>query len=424
MQWRWVTGWRRVLGAVALAGMAGCSVAPPVLPVPPGATDAVPAADTRSSLPPYWYTGAFIEVFVRSYQDSDGDGIGDLKGLTSRLDYLRDLGVRGIWLMPVTRSADHDHGYAVTDYRAIERDYGSLQDFDEFIRQAHARGIGVIMDYVLNHSAAQHPFFTQSRSSVSNPFHDWYVWQPTMPLGWDVWGKNPWTMTPVGAFYATFGPHMPDFNLRNPRVVAYHDDSLRFWLNRGLDGFRFDAVPHLIENGPQAWNDQPESHALMAQVRALVNRYDNRYIVCEATANPVSWSQPQSCGSAFAFEHERDVIRAAKGDLSALPVLAAFFRTRPLTMATMLTNHDSFVGDRLWNQFAGDLSAYRLAAATYLLQPGIPFIYYGEEIGMADGQLAGDARLRTPMSWAGDARTAGFTTGQPYRGLSANVATH
>ena len=401
---------RRAMCA-GLAVLAGCATAP--------------SDPMRSPLPEGWQHGAFMEVFVRAYQDSDGDGIGDLKGLTARLDYLQALGIKGLWLMPITRSEDHDHGYAVTDYRDIEPAYGSRADLDELLKQAHARGIGVIMDYVINHASSAHPFFRAADASTSDPHRDWFVWQQPAPTGWDVWGHDPWYPGRHGSFYATFGAHMPDFNLRHPAALDYHFDSLGFWLDRGLDGFRFDAVPHLIENSARDWNDQPESHALMGRVRQLVQSKPGRHLVCEATANPVSWASPEACGSAFAFGLEHHVAAAARGDAKSIRAVADWFVSAPTTMATMASNHDIFAGERLWDQVKGDLAQYRLAAATYLLLPGTPFIYYGEEIGMAGGAgVEGDPKLRTPMSWSADTRTAGFTRGTPFRGLSANVATH
>ena len=388
-------------------------------------TRAVAVADPGSRLPAGWQHGAFMEIFVRGWRDSDGDGIGDLRGVTQSLDYLKDLGIKGIWLMPITHSADGDHGYAVKDFRNLEPAYGTFADLDELLREAHARGIGVIMDYVINHSAASHPMFVAAASSPTSPYRDWYVWKDPAPTGWDIWGKNPWYPTPNGTLFATFGPHMPDFNLENPATMDYHKNNLRFWLNRGLDGFRFDAVPHLVEYSAKDWNDQPGSYALMAHVNALMSGYQHRHMVCEATANPLRWAAPYVCGSAFAFGLEHQFIDAARGKPEAIRAVADYFTTAPLTMATMLSNHDIFAGERLWDQLNGDAAQYRLAAATYLLLPGTPFIYYGEEIGMAGvASLKGDSRLRTPMSWTADvASGGGFTTGKPFRPASANVAT-
>lgn len=381
-------------------------------------------ADPGSSLPDGWQHGAFIEIFVRSYQDSGSDGTGDLRGLINRLDYLKDLGVKGIWLMPINKSQDHDHGYAVVDYRNTETDYGSLADFDELLTKAHARGIGVIIDYVMNHSAAQNPLFQDSRSSTAATYRSWYVWQSPAPTGWSIYGGNPWRTDTTGSYFGPFWDQMPDFNLKNTDVLAYHMNSMRFWLNRGTDGFRFDAVGNLVENGPAAWEDQPENYAIMGNVRTMLNGYAKRYMVCEGPADPQGFGAATACGSAFAFDLRGNLSSAASGNTTAINNIANYFKTAPVNMATMASNHDSFAGDRLWDQVGGNLAKYRLVAGTYLMLPGTPFIYYGEEIGMAGGgTLSGDAKLRTPMSWTNNMNNAGFTTGSPYRALSANVTT-
>lgn len=407
--------------ACALAGLLAGGTA--------AATDLgpVPARDSGSTLQAGWQHGAFIEIFVRGYQDSDGDGIGDLRGLSSRLDYLKELGIKGIWLMPITASADRDHGYATTDFRALEPQYGSLADFDEFINEAHRRGIGVIIDYVINHSADAHLLFQRALQSPASPYRDWFVWDDRARnidiKGWNIWGKNPWTTTPTGSYFATFGPEMPDFNLKNPVVWDYHLNSLRFWLNRGLDGFRLDAVPHLVESNAVDWNDQPESRRLTKQLQDLIKSYSRRHVVCEATANPQVYADPAVCGSAFAFGLEAQIIKAARGEPAAIQAVADYFKKAPTTMATMLANHDIFAGARIWDQFAGDEARYKLAAASYLLLPGTPFIYYGEEIGMAGiPGLPGDEPLRAPMSWRA---SGGFSSSpQPFRPTAPNAATH
>ena len=411
-------------------GDAGTGPAPSPTPVvsPPVDVSAVAAADPGSTLPAGWQNGAFMEIFVRSYQDSDGDGVGDLRGLTSRLDYLKDLGVRGLWLMPVTASQDRDHGYAVKDYRAIEPQYGTLADFDELLREAHARGIGVVIDYVINHSAAENPLFQNARRASSNPYRDWYLWQGLKPSGWSIYGNDPWRGSVGNWYFAPFWDQMPDWNLTNPAVVAYHHDNLRFWLNRGTDGFRFDAVGNLVENGPGAWENQPQNSTVLQGARTLMNGYAQRFLVCEGPSAPFRYTG--DCGSAFAFNNTANLIAAAKGDAAAVQRAADYWKSAPAGMSTMLSNHDSFAGERAFNQFnptAGSttlsptqLAQYKLAAATYLLQPGTPFIYYGEEIGMARGTQSGDAGLRTPMSWSNTTGTAGFTSGTPYRSLSTN----
>ena len=402
----------------------------------------VPMRDPGSRLAPDWHRGAFMEIFVRGWKDSDGDGIGDLRGLTQTLPVLKDLGIRGIWLMPITANADGDHGYATTDYRAIAPEYGTLADFDALLARAHALGIGVVMDYVINHSAAQHPWFVASRDDPSHPLRNWYVWSDEAPQGWDIWGKNPWyhpgtrpwtfkgeakdvPPPPPGVrqhYLGTFGPHMPDFNLAHPEVWRYHEDSLRFWLNRGLDGFRLDAVPHMVERSARDWNDQPESRALTKRLQDLILAYRHRWAVCEATAEPQAYAQPEVCGAAFAFGYYEHYARAAKGDAASVQALTGPHARRDARLATMVSSHDIFAGQRLWDQVGGDEARYRLAAAGYLLQPGTPFVYYGEEIGMAGiPGLSGDFPIRAPMSWT---PAGGFTTGQPYRPVSPNARSH
>jgi glycosidase len=380
-------------------------------------------ADPGSRLPPGWQQGAAMQIFVRSFQDSNGDGIGDLPGLTARLDYLQDLGVKALWLMPIAPSQDGDHGYAVTNYRAIEPAYGTMDDFDELLRQAHARGLGVILDCVINHSAARHPLFEHARHSRHNPCRDWYVWADEAPAGWQVMGGDPWRRTPTGCYYAGFSDHMPEFDLRNPEVVAFHEDHQRFWFNRGVDGLRFDAVGNLFENGPDAWECQPENHALMARMRALASRYENRLVVCEGPGDPQGFAV--SGGASFAFDLNGHVLKAAQADLPAIEKVCAYYLNAPSGMASFASNHDSFAGRRVWDQLEADIEGCKLVAATVILLPGQPFLYYGEEIGMSGASgLTGDPELRAPMSWTDDPRHGGFTTGRPYRALAANVGSH
>jgi alpha-amylase len=399
----------------------GGGVNPPPVAGPAVDISSIAAADPGSSLPADWQHGTFMQIFVRSYADSDGDGVGDLRGLTGKLDYLKDLGITGLWLMPITRSQDRDHGYATSDYRNIEAQYGSLADVDELLRQAHARGIGVIMDYVINHSSYENALFANSRIDASNPYRNWYLWQNPRPSGWNIYGNNPWYGNAAGYYFAAFWDQMPDWNLQNAAVIAYHHNNLRFWLNRGLDGFRFDAVGHLVENGPSQWNNQAQNYPLMRDVKTLVDSYAKRWMVCESPEDAAGFTA--ACGSAFAFGHHANVVRASKGDGAAVQSVANYFKTASANVANLLANHDSFAGQRLYDQFGGNQAQYKLAAATLLLQPGTPFLYYGEEIGMAGAaSLSGDPKLRTPMSWTGNASNAGFTSGVPYRSLSANVA--
>lgn len=381
----------------------------------------VAVAVPKTPLPRDWAKGAvFIEIYVRAYKDSDGDGIGDFKGLTQQLDYLARLGVQGIWLMPMNQSQDRDHGYAVTDYRKVEPDYGTEADFKAFLAAAHARGIGVIMDYVINHSAYQNPLFLDSKNKL-NDKRDWYIWKDHDP-GWTNWdGSGSWhrSRPTRDYYYGVFWEKMPDFNLKNPQVLAYHQDNLRYWLNAGVDGFRFDAVGQLVENGKNAYESQPENKVILHDLQTLVTQsYPGRFMVCEEPADPVGAAGADSCGSSFAFGFNE----AVRGSVMAGTVtrdLKSKLQQYPLaSMGLVLGSHDSYVGERLIEAFNGDEGAYKVAAATQLTLPGQPFIYYGEEIGMghSDGN-AGDWGLRAPMSWSAE---GGFSTATPFRAPAVN----
>ena len=422
----WIScGWAMALLLAACGGGGSSEQPPPVEEQEASASlDLKPVSVTRmeSDMPDNWADGAvFVEIYVRGYKDSDGDGKGDLRGLTQQLDYLQQLGVEGIWLMPINASYDHDHGYAVTDYRSIEKDYGTLADFDAFIQAAHERGIGVIMDYVVNHSAITNPLFIDSDHSKAGK-RDWYIWQTSNP-GWRNWDGNPsWHKASNGYFYGVFWENMPDFNLKNQDVLAYHHDSMRFWLNRGLDGFRFDAVGQLVENGPDSYESQPENRAILYDIQQLVTSdYQNRYMVCEEPADAIGAASSDSCGSAFAFGFN-DAVRASVKSGTVSAQLRQVLQQMPLErMGIMLGNHDAFAGVRLMDDFSADQSRYRLAAATQLTMPGQLFIYYGEEIGMNHSAgNSGDWALRAPMSWS---KTGGFTTGTPFRSPASNVTT-
>lgn len=388
----------------------------------------VPFAPVDSGLPADWHKKAvFTEILVRAYQDSNGDGIGDLNGLTSRLDYLQANGITGIWLMPVFYSSDGDHGYAVQNYRDIEPSYGTLADFDRFIAEAHKRGIGVIVDYVMNHSSSDHPLFMKSYRSATSPFRDWYVWSKEQPMGWTTFSGDPWREGMNGYYYAAFDAGMPDFNLRNQKVVDFHMNNLRFWLNRGVDGFRFDAVGVLFENSSIAWDNQPENHVLMGQVRKLLDQYGKRYMVCEAPSDPVPFAAPTSCGSAFAFGLQKHIVHSVKMGRVMPDLLYTLEKFPVAEMGTILTNHDWFAGVRPWRQFNGDVKTYKMAAATLLTLPGMPFIYYGEEIGLGLSEEAfhDDQKIRGPMAWDGKAPNGGFTSAaEPFRPLVQNWETN
>jgi len=405
------------LTALACAVPAMAQPLPEIAPVSP--------TDTASALPKGWNKSAsFMEIFVRSYKDSDGDGVGDIKGLTSKLDYLKDLGVTGLWLMPMGPSEDRDHGYAQMDYRAINPEFGTLADFDELVREAHKRGIGIILDWVVNHSASTDPLFLDAASSEKSRFRDWYLFSKTDPK-WKVHGYFPWRKNPKGEgwYYAVFSPEMPDWNLRNPAVTDYLESSMRFWMNRGVDGFRLDAVTMLFEDGPKSTFNNPQNPKFTAELAGVVDGYDNRFMVCEASEGADMYAQ--SCGSTFAFGSQQEIRKSVlAGKLSAGLVAQLKSPLRALEPLTLQT-HDSYVGDRLIDQYGvNGLDNYIAAAATALLGSDVSFSYYGEEIGESNNGKFNDPGLRGPMSWTADQHTAGFTSGKPYRDVAINVVSN
>jgi alpha-amylase len=383
----------------------------------------VSVQDSSSPLPRDWAkTAAFMEIFVRSYKDSDGDGIGDLKGLISQLDYLKALGVTGLWLMPIGPSADHDHGYAQADYRSIAPEYGTMADFELLLSEAHKRGIGVIIDFVVNHSANTNPLFLDAIAAKDSPYRDWYEIADKDPH----WGlkNNPWRVSPgQGVYYGVFSKAMPDWNLRNPRVLAYLEDSMRFWMNKGVDGFRLDAVTMLLEDGPNAYFNNPGNVGIVAQLRDTVKAYENRYLICEVSENPELYVD--ACDHAFAFGTQKYIHDSVVRGKVEPGLIAQLKRTDHDRMPLTLQSHDFYVGDRLMNQFGVSREdLYRTAAALAILASATPFSYYGEEIGMENNGLGGDPGLRAPMSWTSAGPAAGFSTVTPYRALALNSGSH
>ncbi|HTM83000.1 alpha-amylase family glycosyl hydrolase [Asticcacaulis sp.] len=420
-----------------LALCAAVSVLALTTPIAHAEIDVSPVAVTAraSALPKDWNrNAAFMEIFVRSYKDSDGDGVGDFNGLTSQLDYLHDLGVTGIWLMPMMPSEDGDHGYAVNDYRAVNPDYGTMADFERFVQEAHKRGIGVILDYVVNHSGSGNAIFQAAAVSKASPYRDWYVFADKNP-GWynekmrgvsGAFYNDPWKPVSktvpggVGLYYGVFSDSMPDMNLKNPKVISYLQDTMRFWMNKGVDGFRLDAVTMLIEDGPKAYFNNPKNPGIVAKLRETLDEYDNRYMICEASEGADMYVK--AC-SAFAYSVQGSIIDSAKKGTLQAPLLKQLGNPHANVMPLALQSHDSYVGDRLMNQFGvNDPADYKLAAAISILASSTPFAYYGEEIGMSNGGVFNDPGIRSPMSWTGYPRTAGFTTGTPYRDVAINVA--
>jgi len=387
---------------------------------------------------PYWADEVYYELFVRSFADGDGDGIGDLAGLTEHLDYLNDgnpatkddLGVTGLWLMPVAESPSY-HGYDVTDYTAIEHDYGTAADFRQFIEAAHQRGIHVIVDFVINHTSREHPWFEDAETPGSG-HDDWYVWSDTDP-GWPpAAGPNPWHPHGDRFYYGAFWEGMPDLNLRNDAVTAELERIANVWLEDfGVDGFRLDAAKHLIEDGPLAQVNTSETHAWLQGFRQSVHdavariRVPGRGLVLgevwDARATTVGYVTDGSLDLTFDFGIGPAIENAVQlGDANTLVATQAELADRyPAgTVATFLTNHDQ---PRVMTELRGKVDQAKQAAAALLTGPGVPFIYYGEELGLTGTKP--DEQIRTPLPWTASGPGFGFTTGAPWEALSEGAET-
>jgi glycosidase len=377
----------------------------------------------------WWRDKVVYEVFVRSFADSNGDGIGDLPGVTAHLGDLRDLGVDAIWLTPIFPSPSY-HGYDVTDYRGVNPAYGTLADFDALVAAAHQKGIKVILDMVLNHSSSNHPWFVNARQGADAQYRNWYDWSATDP-GW----RKPWDSTSAwyaagGAFYyGIFCPCMPDLNLGNPAVEQELTDSMQFWLARGTDGFRLDAVRYFFESATGKLADQPETHAFLRRVRArLQQNHPDALLVAEAWASEsiaaTYYGNGDEVQLAFAFDAAdaiKSSIRKGVGSdaINALASSQAALAGKDLGfLAPFLANHDM---QRALREMGGDPAQAHVAAATLFALPGTPFVYYGEEIGMMGGAGSDDTNKRTAMHWTSSAPGYGFTTGSPWNASAESV---
>ncbi|HEX6899282.1 MAG TPA: alpha-amylase family glycosyl hydrolase [Thermoanaerobaculia bacterium] len=414
-----------VLAALTLS----CSSAPTATPPsPPAAAPATVPAPATGKWDHDWARGAvFYEVFVRSFADSNGDGVGDFRGLTGKLDYLNDgnpatdtdLGVDALWLMPVFESPSY-HGYDVVDYEKIDSEYGTAEDFQRFLDEARRRGLRVIVDYVINHSGAGHPWFVEAAASPSSPRRSWYVWRADDP-GWrQPWGSGPtWHRNDKDGtyYYGIFWGGMPDLNWGTPAVREEMERVGASWLARGLDGFRLDATRYLVANGPgEGQSDQPETHAFLKAFAERMRREKPQAILVAENWTDTEKIAPyfNDLPMNFNFPLAEEILRAVRDDEAAgiagkLEEMADLYPPGAID-APFLTNHDQ---QRLATQLGNDPAALRSAAAILLTLPGAPFLYYGEEVGLQNGNGSGDELKRTPMPW--DATPGGgFTTGRPW----------
>lgn len=361
----------------------------------------------------WWQAAVFYEIFVRSFYDSNGDGIGDFNGITQKLDYLEDLGVTGIWLMPIHPSPSY-HGYDVTDYYAVNPDYGTMDDFKQLLEEAHQRGMHIIIDLVLNHTSFDHPWAQSANDSLISEYRNWYIWS-------DISDGSNWHKGKYGYYYGLFCSCMPDLNYNNPEVTKQMLDVTRFWLQDiGVDGFRVDAAKHLIEEGDLVENT-PATHAwYQGFYEFYKSQNPQAYTVGEvfgAGALLTKIYSAQEFDHIFSFEMASGIVNSANGGSNSgidSAIKFSLMDAPDFNFATFLANHDQ---DRVMSVLDGDVEKAKVAAFLLLTSPGTPFIYYGEEIGMQGKKPDEDIRL--PMQWSAQI-SAGFSTGTPWRAPNAD----
>ncbi|MGZ4180941.1 MAG: maltose alpha-D-glucosyltransferase [Solirubrobacteraceae bacterium] len=403
---------------------------------------------------PLWFKRAvFYEIHIRGFFDANGDGSGDFRGLTEKLDYLQWLGIDCIWLLPFYRSPLRDGGYDIADFTNVHPDYGTVADVEELINAAHARRIRVIADLVMNHTSSDHPWFQESRSDPKSPKRNWYVWSDTPERYQDAriifidTESSNWTYDPVaGAYYwHRFFSHQPDLNYANPDVREAMIEVLRFWLDLGLDGFRLDAVPYLFEREGTNCENLPETHAYLKRVRKEIDEnYPDRVLLAEANQWPADvvqyFGDGDECHMAFHFPVMPRMFMAIRRE-EAAPIYEILEQTPHIPdtaqWGLFLRNHDELTlemvtdeeRDYMYTEYAKDprmklnlgirrrlaplldngRDEIELLHAIMFSLPGSPVLYYGDEVAMGDNVFLGDRDgVRTPMQWTGD-RNGGFS---------------
>jgi len=407
-----------------------------------------------------WYKDAVIyQLHVRTFCDSDGNGSGDFRGLTNKLDYLKELGVNALWLLPFYPSPLRDDGYDIADYTSVNPSYGTIEDFKTFLDAAHSRGIRVITEVVVNHTSDQHPWFQESRSSRDNSKRDWYVWSDTDTryqgvriIFVDTEMSN-WAWDPISKSYYwhRFFSHQPDLNFDNPAVREAVWEVMKFWLDMGVDGFRLDAVPYLVERDGTSCENLPETHGVIRDLRKrLDEHYPGKMLLAEANQWPADvrayFGEGDEFHMAFHFPLMPRMFMAVKLEdrkpiieiLEQTPQIpencqwCIFLRNHDELTLEMVTDierdymYDSFANDkamrinlgirrRLAPMMENDRRRIELLNGLLLSMPGTPIIYYGDEIGMGDNIYLGDRNgVRTPMQWNGG-WNAGFSSSDPER---------
>ncbi|HEX2705026.1 MAG TPA: maltose alpha-D-glucosyltransferase [Candidatus Lustribacter sp.] len=409
---------------------------------------------------PDWFrTAVFYEVLVRAFADSKGSGAGDITGLIGKLDYLQWLGIDCLWLPPFYASPLRDGGYDIADYRSVLAEFGTLPEFTELVSQAHARGIRIIVDLVMNHTSDQHPWFRASRSDPAGPYGDYYVWSDDDTKYSDAriifldTEESNWTFDPIRRqfFWHRFFSHEPDLNFENPKVQDEMFDVVRYWMNLGIDGFRLDAVPYLFEEEGHNGENHPRTHEFLARLRAMVDaEFHGRILLAEANQMPADvvdyFGTPGApeCQMCFHFPVMPRIYYALRRE-KASAIISVLADTPPIPdgaqWGTFLRNHDELtlemvppeqraamygwyapdprmranigIRRRLSTLLDNSRAEFELINALLLCLPGSPCLYYGDEIGMGDNIWLTDRdAVRTPMQWTPD-RNAGFSAADP-----------
>ncbi len=403
---------------------------------------------------PLWYKDALIyQLHVKAFLDSNANGIGDFKGLTEKLDYLQDLGVTALWLLPMYPSPFKDDGYDIANYLEIHPEYGTLQEFKSFLQEAHRRDLRVITELVVNHTSDQHPWFQEARRNPASPFRDYYVWSDTDKKFADTriiftdTEKSNWAWDPEAKMYYwhRFFSHQPDLNYDNPAVRREVIDVMKFWLDMGVDGLRADAVPYLVEREGTSCENLAETHTVLKEIRKAVDEaYPDRMLLAEANQWPVDvrpyFGNGDEFHMAFHFPLMPRIFMAIKKE-DRHPITEIMSQTPPIPpncqWGLFLRNHDELTlemvthdeRDYMYREYAADprmkinigirrrlaplmdndRRKIELLNSLLFTMPGTPILYYGDELGMGDNIYLGDRNgVRTPMQWTGD-RNAGFS---------------
>jgi len=415
---------------------------------------------TPRSGDPLWYKDAvFYQLHVKSFADSNADGVGDFRGLSTKLDHLASLGVDCLWLQPMYPSPFRDDGYDISDYTSIHPSYGTLQDFTDFLKQAHDRGLRVIIELVLNHTSDQHAWFQEARSSIDNPRRDWYVWSDSDEryrgvriIFIDTELSN-WAWDPVSKAYYwhRFFSHQPDLNYDNSEVREEIWKVMKFWLDLGVDGFRVDAVPYLVEREGTSCENLPETHDVLKELRARLDaNFTGRVLLAEANMWPEDvrpyFGEGDEFHMSFHFPIMPRMFMALRLE-DRKPLIDIIERTPNIPESCQwglfLRNHDELTLEMvtdlerqyMWDEYAqdprarinlgirrrlatlldGDRRRIELMIGLLMSLPGSPILYYGDEIGMGDNVYLGDRNsVRTPMQWSSGVN-AGFSTADPER---------